>query len=185
MVWEIKGGIKGAPDAKGGRSGAGRCGGAGSSGTGASRRVVAKPWGGGTGKVSSCAGRAVSRAPARASVPEGLLSNATSGESRGALLTGSLLIVSLFAASALGCSGLMGARAGGSSTTPPRRRRIANATSSSRELECVFLSPTPNSGSMSRITFGLTSSSRASSLIRILLIVPRLRPAETLLKLLA
>ncbi len=50
------------------------------------------------------------------------------------------------------------------------RSRIASATSSSSELEWVFLSWTPNSGSTSRITVGFTSSSRASSLIRILLI---------------
>ena len=58
----------------------------------------------------------------------------------------------------------------------PKRRRIWSATSSSRELECVFLSATPSSGSRSRMTLGLTSSSRASSLMRILLI--RLSPAR-------
>ncbi len=50
------------------------------------------------------------------------------------------------------------------------RSRTARTTSSSSELEWVFLSCTPNSGSRSRITVGFTSSSRASSLIRILLI---------------
>jgi hypothetical protein len=59
---------------------------------------------------------------------------------------------------------------GNSSASPSTFRRIASARSSSSELECVFLSPTPNSGRMSRITLGLTSSSRASSLMRILLI---------------
>jgi hypothetical protein len=57
---------------------------------------------------------------------------------------------------------------------PAKRRRTSSATSSSSELECVFLSLTPSSGNSSRMTFGLTSSSRASSLIRILLI--RWRP---------
>jgi hypothetical protein len=44
------------------------------------------------------------------------------------------------------------------------------ATSSSIELECVFFSCTPNSGSMSMMTPGLTSSSRANSLILIFFI---------------
>jgi len=59
-----------------------------------------------------------------------------------------------------------------SSARPPpaTRRRRFSTTSSSSELECVFLSVTPNSGNNSRMTFGLTSSSRASSLMRILLI---------------
>lgn len=48
--------------------------------------------------------------------------------------------------------------------------RILRATSSSIELECVFFSDTPNSGRRSMIRCGLTSNSRASSLIRILLI---------------
>ncbi len=69
----------------------------------------------------------------------------------------------------------MGGRSGAPSS--PRamsplamRWRSFSATSSSSELECVFFSATPSSGSMSRMTLGLTSSSRASSLIRILLI---------------
>ncbi len=50
----------------------------------------------------------------------------------------------------------------------PKRCLMAIATSSSMELECVFFSSTPSSGSMSRMMLGFTSSSRASSLIRIL-----------------
>jgi hypothetical protein len=57
-----------------------------------------------------------------------------------------------------------------SAPIPATRRRRFSTTSSSSELECVFLSVTPNSGNKSRMTLGLTSSSRASSLIRILLI---------------
>ena len=59
-----------------------------------------------------------------------------------------------------------------SSARPPPAtlRRRFSTTSSSSELECVFLSVTPSSGNNSRMTFGLTSSSRASSLMRILLI---------------
>ena len=50
------------------------------------------------------------------------------------------------------------------------RLRNSSATSSSTELECVFFSCTPSSGSMSMITPGFTSSSRASSLILIFFI---------------
>ena len=66
-----------------------------------------------------------------------------------------------------------------SSARPPAAtlRRRFSTTSSSSELECVFLSVTPNSGNNSRMTFGLTSSSRASSLMRILLI--RITPKRT------
>lgn len=61
--------------------------------------------------------------------------------------------------------------AAGSPSSPAAIRwRSFSATSSSSELECVFLSATPSSSNRSRRTLGLTSSSRASSLIRILLI---------------
>jgi len=69
------------------------------------------------------------------------------------------------------CSSSCAERAGSdSSSDPARRRRSAKATSSSSELEWVFLSATPNTGRRSMMTLGLTSNSRASSLIRILLI---------------
>ncbi len=47
-----------------------------------------------------------------------------------------------------------------------RRSRTFSATSTVIELECVFFSVTPNPGSRSIIALALTSSSRASSLIR-------------------
>jgi hypothetical protein len=50
--------------------------------------------------------------------------------------------------------------------------RTFSASCSSRELECVFFSVTPTSASVSRIALLLTSSSRARSLIRTLLIRP-------------
>jgi hypothetical protein len=60
---------------------------------------------------------------------------------------------------------------------PPRKcARTFSASCSSRELECVFFSVTPISGSTSRIVLLLTSSSLARSLIRILLIRPLLPP---------
>ncbi len=58
-----------------------------------------------------------------------------------------------------------------------RRLRTSSASCSSRELECVFFSVTPTSCRTSRIALLLTSSSRARSLIRTLLIRSRfLRP---------
>lgn len=48
-----------------------------------------------------------------------------------------------------------------------RRSRTISAKSNPMVLECVFLSSTPSSGSISRITPGFTSNSRASSLILI------------------
>ncbi len=56
---------------------------------------------------------------------------------------------------------------------PPRRyTRTRAASSSSSELECVFFSVTPTAVKASRIDLLLTSSSRAKSLIRTLLIRP-------------
>ncbi len=56
---------------------------------------------------------------------------------------------------------------------PLRCVRTRAASSSSMELECVFFSVTPTAVSASRISLLLTSSSRARSLIRTLLIRPR------------
>ena len=55
--------------------------------------------------------------------------------------------------------------------------RTFSASCSSSELECVFFSVTPTSVSTSRMALLLTSSSRARSLIRTLLIRPFLYPA--------
>jgi hypothetical protein len=57
-----------------------------------------------------------------------------------------------------------------------RYTRTFSASFSSRELECVFFSVTPTSGSVSRMALLLTSSSRARSLIRTLLIRPFVSP---------
>jgi hypothetical protein len=57
-----------------------------------------------------------------------------------------------------------------------RYARSFSASCSSTELECVFFSVTPTSGSASRIALLLTSSSLARSLIRILLIRPFFPP---------
>ena len=54
--------------------------------------------------------------------------------------------------------------------SPRKNRRNFSATSSSTELECVFFSVTPSSGSLSRIRWALISRSRASSLMRIFFI---------------
>jgi hypothetical protein len=57
-----------------------------------------------------------------------------------------------------------------------RYTRTFSASCSSRELECVFFSVTPTSGRVSRMALLLTSSSRARSLIRTLLIRPFVSP---------
>jgi hypothetical protein len=58
------------------------------------------------------------------------------------------------------------------SDEPRMWARTFSASCSSSELECVFFSVTPTSGSVSRIALLLTSSSLARSLIRTLLIRP-------------
>ena len=63
------------------------------------------------------------------------------------------------------------------SDEPRRCWRTFSASCSSRELECVFFSVTPTSGSVSRMALLLTSSSLARSLIRTLLIRPFLYSA--------
>ncbi len=60
----------------------------------------------------------------------------------------------------------------GASAAPRMWARTFSASCSSRELECVFFSVTPTSGSTSRMALLLTSSSLARSLIRTLLIRP-------------
>ena len=65
------------------------------------------------------------------------------------------------------------AELGAASERPRRCFRTRSASWSSRELECVFFSVTPTVVSTSRISLLLTSSSRARSLIRILLIRSR------------
>ena len=56
--------------------------------------------------------------------------------------------------------------AASASATPWRCLRTFSATSAGMELECVFFSVTPYPASRSIMAFALTSSSRASSLIR-------------------
>jgi hypothetical protein len=71
------------------------------------------------------------------------------------------------------------ARADGdcASDEPRIRARTFSASCSSSELEWVFFSVTPTSGSVSRMALLLTSSSLARSLIRTLLIRPFCFPA--------
>ncbi len=66
----------------------------------------------------------------------------------------------------------------GAEPSPAERRyaRTFSASCSSRELEWVFFSVTPTCGSASRIVLLLTSSSRARSLMRTLLIRPFVSP---------
>jgi len=73
---------------------------------------------------------------------------------------GSSTATAVLLVSACACSG----------SPPWTRSRTSSATGSSTELEWVFFSMTPSSGSMSRMVCDGTSSCLASSLIRILLI---------------
>ena len=64
------------------------------------------------------------------------------------------------------------------SAEPRMWARTFSASCSSIELECVFFSDTPTSGSASRMALLLTSNSLARSLIRTLLIRPFLSPPQ-------
>ena len=64
------------------------------------------------------------------------------------------------------------------SDPPWTRLRIISATGSSMELECVFFSVTPSSGSISRMLWEGISSCLASSLIRILFISKTATPSQ-------
>lgn len=105
---------------------------------------------------------------------------ADSASASGATGAGSLLGTAWTrgGAGASGSTSTLGSFGDSGACPCPRRRRSSSAISSSRELEWVFLSATPSSGNSSRRTFGFTSSSRASSLMRILLIEDA--PAELL-----
>jgi len=64
------------------------------------------------------------------------------------------------------------------SDPPWTRLRIISATGSSMELECVFFSVTPSSGSISRMLWEGISSCLASSVIRILFISKTATPSQ-------
>jgi hypothetical protein len=137
---DIKGGVIGGPEAKGGRRG-----GADRAGGGAASGAFAAVSGATSagGAETFCTGASGS-AVARVAASIGLGASAAGAASGGATA--------------------------GTLPLTPKCRRTAKAASSSSELEWVFFSWKPSSGSNSRITPGLTSSSRANSLMRILLI---------------
>jgi hypothetical protein len=139
------GGTKGCPAARGGRNGADRGAGGGTASAGASRGAA-----GGASATGSCRGAEYGREGSAAGLDSAACSGAVS------------VSVDLEARDP---------ESGDPFDSPVSRRLISIATGSSIELEWVFFSATPSSGSMSRITLGFTSSSRASSLIRILTIL--------------
>ena len=69
-------------------------------------------------------------------------------------------------AAALAAASFAAASAASASAVPRMAWRTFSATSTGIELECVFFSVTPKPGSRSMIALALTSSSRASSLMR-------------------
>jgi hypothetical protein len=108
--------------------------------------------------VSGAASRAAGRVSGVASI---FAAGVRAGSAAG---TGSVTVTGVLAGSGPAVCGAPFA-------SPVKRRFTSSATGSSIELEWVFFSVTPSSGSISRITLGFTSSSRASSLIRIFVIL--------------
>ena len=85
----------------------------------------------------------------------------------GAAGAAGLILAAFAAASFASLSALTAASAWASaSACPSRFLRTFSATSTGIELECVFFSVTPYPGNRSMMALALTSSSRASSLIR-------------------
>jgi hypothetical protein len=85
----------------------------------------------------------------------------------GAAGAAGLILAAFAAASFASFSALAVASACASASACPRRfLRTFSATSTGIELECVFFSVTPYPGNRSIMALALTSSSRASSLIR-------------------
>jgi len=85
----------------------------------------------------------------------------------GAGVAAGRILAALAAASFAAFSALAAASAAASACACPNMfLRTFSATSSGIELECVFFSVTPYPGKRSMIALALTSSSRASSLIR-------------------
>jgi hypothetical protein len=167
------GGAMGWPVARGGRNGnAGRTGAAGGSATGATSFGASEATGAGS---TLAAGRAGSGAAAAAGAACSgcfcaLCCHASGSAPVCPSVRASGCPVSCSAAGSDECS---------ANAPAATLRRSCSATSSSSELECVFLSVTPNSGNRSRMMLGLTSSSRASSLMRILLIFITPEPATS------
>jgi len=125
---------------------------------------------GGTGRAGGAAGTATGAAVLLGATVDGGGFTATvalgaaatgaagaAGRIRAALAAASLAAASAFAAVSAAAS---------ASACPKSFLRTFSATSSGIELECVFFSVTPYPGKRSMIALALTSSSRASSLIR-------------------
>ena len=169
------GGESGPPDANGGRSGAVAflvaAGGSVTSTAGSTGLAgTAAACGGLTGCAGTGAAGALGAAATEAAATGGRIAIASLGGGAitgGGASTGGASSLSPPLRSACGSSSIRYRATLGSSL---RRVRIRRARSSSIELEWVFLSWTPRFGSASMIALGLTSSSLASSLIRILLI---------------
>ena len=128
----------------------------------------------GVGAAGAGATGAAGLAAAGAAVPAtGAAAGATGfgGTAAGAAATGGAtagrIRAAFAAASFASFSDLAFASAAASaSATPWRCLRTFSATSAGMELECVFFSVTPYPANRSIMAFALTSSSRASSLIR-------------------
>ena len=117
---------------------------------------------GATGLAAGATGDAIGAALGAAGFTATLGAAATGAEGaagriRAALAAASFTAVSAFAAASAAASAC---------ACPKMFLRTFSATSSGIELECVFFSVTPYPGKRSIIALALTSSSRASSLMR-------------------
>ena len=165
---------RGAPEVGGvagaaGRSAAGAAGGvvtagAGAAGfaTGATGDGVA-PGGGAAGAGLTATGPGAGGAAVGAGAAGFAATGGCAGATGGAAGAGGLLRAAFAAASFAERSASAAVSA---SATPFRWSLTFSATSSGIELECVFFSVTPKPGNRSMMAFALTSSSRASSLMR-------------------
>jgi len=134
------------------------------------------------GRNGATLGRGASSETAGAAPPLASGWSASTGVGAGAVLAACTVFsgagragAGVTCSSSAGGSSSATAVAVGTIDAPPplaaTRLRTNSATDSSIELECVFFSVTPSSGSISRSVWDGISSCRASSLIRILLIV--------------
>jgi len=126
---------------------------------------------GALGTTGAVAGAAAAGAAGFATGAAGAIGFVTAGVTLacgGAVGGAGGLIRAAFAAASLDSfSAFAAASALASSSACPRIfLRTFSATSAGIELECVFFSVTPYPGNRSMMAFALTSSSRASSLIR-------------------
>jgi len=175
MIWPGRGAAGNGLAATGCRMGVPGCGGGAAGNAGAAAGTAAVCAGRARGPLPNSGGRtgcAAGRAAIFSSVVRpGGKAGETGGAACGSSTAGASASAGEPACVSTGTSGSSVASStaseAGRSTKTPKCRRMLSATSSSIELECVFLSVTPNCGRTAMIALFGCSHSRASSLIRI------------------